>query len=237
VKRAFACALFPLAACAPAAAPPPSPQPIATAPTNTANTPSASASGVAAPVPTGDAGNDDGWNVVVDLAAPPAQAAIPEQEKVLTLVVGPHVSDASACAGTSVVATIGGGFAGAFTAKGATEKAYLISVRACAGGPATNHFVVIEGDTKIRVDAKVGETQMFSIHDLDGDGDNEILLVGTNAAGETIARLYTAEDADLETLADFGVVGRPGCHPARILYRVSGKSMDFHTDKTRMTCP
>jgi hypothetical protein len=216
--------LLALAACAPAA-----PRPS----TSTSTSPSTSTSTSPSTLP--DAG--DGWIEIVDLMNPPAKQPAPEGDKVITRVLGAHVKDRADCAdgGWARVAWIGGAFAGSYTAKGADEKAYLVDAVPCGSAGEVNHFVVMSGD-KVLIDGKVPENRFFSVHDLDGDGVNEILLVHEAGSGAS-AQLYSAEDGQLVKFFDFGEVARGECLTARILYRVKGTSIDFKSDKGRMaTC-
>ena len=238
-RAAVACVALAVASCAPPTSLPASRPTEAATPTaspKAAPTATVTGTATASPIANLDAG-DDGWQVIVDLSAQVPAPVIVEQERVLTLVVGPHVSSAARCAdagASSTLATLSGAFAGAYTAKGAKEKAYVVNTRPCGGGMETHRFVVL-ADMKIKVRAPVPEDALYSVHDLDGDGDNEILLLGTNANGGTTAHLYSAEDAQLQELVDFGEVGRGSCEWARILVRVRGTSMEFHADKERLS--
>lgn len=237
-----------VASCSPAATTQPtSSTPASTATSSATQVATTSTASSIADASTGDAG----WSVIVDLSAPLPNDPIPEQEQVLTLVVGPHLQSAANCGdgggsgGGKSVASLGGALSGAFTKKGATEKAYVVNVQPC-GGDATHRFVVIAAN-KIVLTAPVREHTIFSVHDLDGDGVNEILLLGTSSAvladgghakeAGTDARLYSAEDGQLQELCYFGIVHSGSCQYARILYRRQGTGVDYHTDRERMaTC-
>lgn len=205
--------------------------------------PAAAPDAKAPPTSTGD-----GWRVIAEvdaLQALPAGKQVPEE---VTKLLGPLAFEDRQCppSGGSVGALLGAG-EGAFSGKGAKEGIYLVDVWPChapadAHGGATQ-LVVLDGAKKILGEV-VPEKSVYVIPDLDGDGDNEILLVGVSHAGGVstrTARLCSLDGGKLETIYDLGVIAQTQCpagqdEAATVSFRVRGTAMEFHHEKHARPC-
>ena len=145
------------------------------------------------------------------------------------------------------MATVEGGLAGAFTAKGARETIYLVTLTPCAAGAVAHRVTVVGGD-KVVANADVAESALYEVRDLDGDGANEILVVGTRWLKDgtviTTARLLSAEDGQIVPLYDFGPLSSSRCigapedkaESAILTYRTTATGMEFHAEKRARGC-
>jgi hypothetical protein len=201
------------------------------------------------------ADTDVAWKVLVDLDAMPPAASVLHPEAFAKLS-GARLKTFRAskkeCTGKDDgVLTVDGGYQGAFTKKGANEVLFLVNLVPCAttAKPGPLHaLLVVEGEgghVNVKVNEPVTENDIAAVGDLDQDGDNEILLVGTNGASTT-ARLADTEDGKLETLFDFGEVVNGACEPGKpapagatssvIRYRLVGSSMQYKAEKKPRAC-
>src|SRR5258708_7925854 len=145
----------------------------ASTPTPTDTTPPPATSDTATPPPPPP--QEEPWKTIVDLSsALPAYQGKPDDKKIFAKLKKP----VSCPAGKPKITS---SFPGSFTAKGATEMAYLIEYN-CGVKLATPHQLVVAGGDKITRAADVPESMIGGISDVDADGDNEIVLVGMNGA-------------------------------------------------------
>jgi hypothetical protein len=167
--------------------------------------------------------------------------------QVITPVVhGPFAKSKDDCAasGAHTIARATGGYTGAFTKRGATEQLYMVHTRDCGSDAPDKHHLVILGDGKVEVDVEVPERMIAFVHDLDQDGDNEILLIGAHKDNEAVvftARMVDTEDGHFDTLFDFKEISRSTCpdggaESALIKYRISGTRIEYAAEKRARPC-
>lgn len=180
------------------------------------------------------------WKTVVDFASlPPARVAKPAEDKKI-IAAGSDIKKAHPeCAGAT--ARVASQATGAFTAKGATETAYVLEW-ACGKGKtaSTVHRLLITGaDGKMVREHDVNASQIGGTTDLDLDGDNEIVVV--SAAGALTARLVDVSDGDIKIVYEWEKLGSHDCvagsqDAPKLVYRKTDKSMDFQAEPAKKAC-
>jgi hypothetical protein len=177
-------------------------------------------------------------------------ATASDADAVLAKTLKRFVHDRNDCKGAvSAIGSAMGGFAGAFTGKGKSEKAYLVTSTPCKGGAGKHTLTIVGGaggdTTAASID--VHEDTLFEIGDLDADGDNELLLVGHNSSQDgtttVTARIFGADGGKLVPLFDFKEIAKSTCkdksgaaESATISYRIKGTEMEFHAEKKPGIC-
>jgi hypothetical protein len=195
------------------------------------------------------------WKDLYDMDNPPTpHVATKDDDAILTKAIGAHKKSQADCKGAkATVATIQDDAQGSFTGKGQQENAYTVRLSPCGAKDDTQDkfkLIVVGQDGKVARNIDVNEQWIAGTSDIDSDGDNEILLVGTNSTGGVItntARLVELTDASkLQIIFDWHEVTRSTCNgtpddkaeSAKIQYRVNATGgMDFQAAKKPGTCP
>lgn len=219
---------------------PPPPPPTASVTASAEPPPSASVTAPATASATPPPPPEVPWKPVVDFASlPPARVAKPAEDKKI-VAAGSDIKKAHPeCAGAT--ARVASQATGAFTAKGASETAYVLEW-ACGKGKtaSTVHRLLITGaDGKMVREHDVNASQIGGTTDLDLDGDNEIVVV--SASGALTARLVDVSDGDIKIVYEWTQLGSHDCvngsqDAPKLVYRKTDKSMDFQAEPAKKAC-
>jgi hypothetical protein len=150
-----------------------------------------------------------------------------------------------------VVPSIQGKVKGAFTAAGASETLYLVSVGECFASHADNFgsmmIAVFNGDKVVAKAITDGGTDIERIVDLTGDGKQELVLTtGFFQNGELTqtARIVNVAPDDLVVVKDFGGVMDDSCSADFgdkssdfSVITVKAGTTDFVVEKKSEACP
>ena len=143
---------------------------------------------------------------------------------------------------------------GAFTAPGEQQTAYIISVGECNASHADNYGtkrLAIFSGPKLLADVDTDfQSGILRTLDLNGDGVNELLLVGgdmNQGIAVDVATLVDLQGGQLHTIKDFGMTREDACasgsrgsqvRASIIRYTPSarGQMPEFHVDNYRARC-
>jgi hypothetical protein len=143
---------------------------------------------------------------------------------------------------------------GAFTAPGEQQTAYIISVGECNASHADNYGtkrLAIFSGPKLVADVDTDfQSGILRTLDLNGDGVNELLLVGgdiNQGIAVDVATLVDFQGGQLRTIKDFGMTREDACasgssgsevRASIIGYTPSAKGQmpEFHVDNYRARC-
>ena len=175
------------------------------------------------------------WQPLADLARPPDAPKTRADEALLTNLLG--ADRVRSCHGVpgEVLPALGAGYAGAFTRPGVRETAYLVTFVPCVGRvtpgvPAARPpaILVIAREHRPVLKAEVPGGRFIVPRDPDGDGVDEILVVGGVGGGMT-ARVVGVRGGAIATLVDLGTVAAP-C--AVVESRVTAKGLQARARAT-----
>jgi hypothetical protein len=138
---------------------------------------------------------------------------------------------------------------GAFTAPGVKQNVYLVRRLACGEDSGPNHLVVW-ADGKAAANVETPDSTILKTYDLNGDGENELLLADWSARNNStavLARLAQFDQNSLPAVENFGIVYDNTCASASdpamdavvlwYLPRPGQKMPSFTAQRFRAHCP
>ncbi len=139
---------------------------------------------------------------------------------------------------------------GSFTAAGVKQTAYLTNLRCLGTPPQTLHRLLIFTGDKLEANAEVAESSILKTCDLNGDGENELLLAFRSEKEPVTnvqARLVQFDKMSLVAVENFGIVYDDTCGSAdsrgldavvlSYLPRPGQKMPNFTAQRFRAECP
>jgi hypothetical protein len=209
--------------------------------------------------------------LIYDPASPPSAPELTtrpsegESKLVLGRLFERYLTDAAKCAPDvnsleearrrhQIVPRVLTGIEGSFTARGATEKLYVVLVGECGSAHADNfgteRIVVFRGDSLLANETIAGGSALERIVDLDGDGQRALVLTGgSTGQGYVMGLAWIAafRQGKLVTVRDFGQVFESNCGTfdrdkserytvIRAEIGSRGAPPDFKMEKKRRAC-
>jgi hypothetical protein len=191
-----------------------------------------------------DARNPQAVPAGVETSVPAAEA-----KRVVAAIARRAVADRRECADGLVVYTVRAKATGAFTAKGATETAYVVEGQRCDEGAGgifdATHLLVFRGETIVarakgpsmllqaESDADFHGTSIRAVADVDGDGVREI-LAGSSGFGqgivEEMGRLYSVKDGRVRRLRSLESAYEDTCGSGLENKRVAARVYHYAAD-------